>query len=49
MTENMTSEAVDRAFEDARKADTEIYNKDTNDKVFQNTLKTPKEGRKKKN
>ena len=42
--EIMTSEAVDRATEDARKADTEIHIKDTNGKVFQNTSKTPKRG-----
>ena len=41
----MTSEAVDRAIEDARKADTEIHIKDTNGKVFQNTLKTQKRGK----
>ena len=42
VAENMTSEVVDRAIEDARKADTEIHIKDTNGKVFQNTLKFPK-------
>ena len=45
VAENMTSEAVDRAIEDARKADTEIHIKDTNGKVFQNTLKTRKRGK----
>ena len=48
VAENMTSEDVDRAIEDARKADTEIHIKDTNGKVLQNTLKPPKEGRNKK-
>ena len=45
VAENMTSKAVDRAIEDARKADMEIHIKDTNGKVFQNTLKTPKRGK----
>ena len=46
----MTSEAVDRAIEDTRKADTEIHIKDTNGKVFQNTLKNPqkREGRRRR-
>ena len=44
VAESMTSEAVDRAIEDARKADTEIHIKDTNGNVFHYTLKTPKKG-----
>ena len=41
----MTSEAVNCAIEDSRKADTEIHIKDINGKVFQNTLKTSKRGK----
>ena len=44
VTENMTTEAVDRAIEDARKADTEIHLKDPNGKVCHNITKTPKRG-----
>ena len=40
----MTSAGVDRAIEDARKADTELHIKDINGKVYQNTLETPKRG-----
>ena len=40
----MTTEAVDRAIEDARKADTKIHLKDPNGKVSHNITKTPKRG-----
>ena len=44
VTENMTTEAVDRAIEDAREANTEIHLKDPNVKVSHNITKTPKRG-----
>ena len=44
VTENMTTEAVDRALEDAREADTEIHLKDSNGKVSHNIIKSPKRG-----
>ena len=44
VTENMTTEAVDRAIEDAREADTEIHFKDSNGKVSHNIIKSPKRG-----
>ena len=40
----MTTEAVDRAIEDAREADTEIHIKSPNGKVFHNITKTRKRG-----
>ena len=40
----MTSEAVDRAIEDTKKADTELHIKDINGKVFQNNSETPERG-----
>ena len=46
VAENMTNEDVDRAIEDAQKADTELHNKDTNGKVFQTNFETPKRGEK---
>ena len=42
--ENVTTEAVDRAIEHAREADTEIHLKDRNGKVSHNITKTPKRG-----
>ena len=42
VTENMTTEAVDRAIEDAREADTEIHLKDSNGKVSHNVIKSLK-------
>ena len=42
VTENMTTEAVDRAIEDAREAETEIHLKDSNGKVSHNIIKSPK-------
>ena len=44
VAENMTSEAVDRAIEDTKKADTELPIKDINGKVFQNNSETPERG-----
>ena len=44
VTENMTTEAVDRAIEDPREADTEVHIKDLNGKVSHNNTKTPKRG-----
>ena len=44
VTENMTTEAVDRSIEDAREADTEIHLKDHNGKVSHNIIKSPKRG-----
>ena len=40
----MTSEAVDRAIEDAREKETEIHLKDPNGKASQNVIKSPKKG-----
>ena len=40
----MTSEAVDRAIEDARKTETEIHLKDPNGKASHNVIKSPKKG-----
>ena len=40
----MTSEAVDRAIEDARKTETEIHLKDPNGKASHNEIKSPKTG-----
>ena len=48
ITENMTSEAVDRAIEDARETETEIHLKDPNGKASHNEIKSPKKGRKRK-
>ena len=49
VTENMTTEAVDRSIEDAREADTEIHIKDPNGKRSLIILQKPlKEGRKRK-
>ena len=42
----MTNEDVNRAIEDAKKVDTELHIKDTNDKVFQNGFETTKRGEK---
>ena len=39
ITENMTSEAVDRAIEDARETETEIHLKDPNGKASHNEIK----------
>ena len=47
-TEHMTTEAVNRAFEDAREADAEIHLKDSSGKVSHNMIKSPKRGRKRK-
>ena len=44
---NMTTEAVDRAIEDAREADTEIHLKDSNGKVSHNIIKSPQRGEEK--
>ena len=44
VAENMTNEDVDRAIEDAEKANTKIHVKDINGKVFQNKFETPKRG-----
>ena len=44
VTENMTTEAVDRAIEVAREADTEIHLKDPNGKVSHNIIKSPGRG-----
>ena len=44
----MTNEDVDRAIEDAQKANTEIRNKDINGNVFQNNFETPKRGEEEK-
>ena len=44
ITENMTSEAVDRAIEDARETETEIHLKDPNGKASHNEIKSPKKG-----
>ena len=38
----MTTEAVDRAIEDAREANTEIHLKDPNGKVSHKVIKSPK-------
>ena len=38
----MTSEAVDRAIEDARETETEIHLKDPNGKASHNEIKSPK-------
>ena len=48
VTENMTTEAVGRAIEDAWEADTEIHLKDPNGKVSHNITNTLKEGMKRK-
>ena len=40
----MTSEAVDRAIEDARETETEIHLKDPNGKASHNEIKSPKKG-----
>ena len=42
VTENMTTEAVDRAIEDARETNTEIHLKDSNGKASHNIIKSPK-------
>ena len=38
---NMTEEAVDRANEDAKRANTELHIRDNNGKVFQNNFENP--------
>ena len=40
----MTNEDVDRAIEDAKKANTELHIRDKNGKVFRNNYETPKRG-----
>ena len=44
VTENMTTEAVDRAIEDARRAYIEIHLKYSNGEVSHNIIKTSKRG-----
>ena len=44
VTENMKTEAVDRAIEDARETNTEIHLKDSNGKASHNNIKSPKRG-----
>ena len=44
VTENMTTEAVDAAIEDAREAVTEIHLKNFNGKASRNIIKSPKRG-----
>ena len=47
-TEHMTTEAVNRAIEDAREADAEIHLKDSSGKVSHNMIKSPKRGEEEK-
>ena len=44
VTENMTTEDVDSAIEDAREADTEIHLKGSNGKASHKIIKSPKRG-----
>ena len=44
----MTTEAVNRAIEDAREADAEIHLKDSSGKVSYNMIKFPKRGEEEK-
>ena len=48
VTEYMTTEAVNRAIEDAREADAEIHLKDSSGKVSHNMINSPKRGEKEK-